>query len=107
MDSLETHQLWLDERFSHMNTVLEYIRRSVDDLKQEHARCAVRCTEEMHHHNGRLRELEHSQAALKGADENNRRTQRSDSVTWQMVVAVATALSALGVCLSYVIGKGP
>lgn len=101
----ETHQNWLDERFNHVNTILDHIKRTVEDLRDSHARCANRCVVEMGEVYHRLRELEEKQAVRTGAEEHRKASVQDQNVTWQMVIALGTAASALGAVLGYFVGR--
>jgi len=102
----ETQQRWLDERFNHVKTILSTIQRTVEEVKESHSRCANRCNTEMGEVYHRLRDVEHRLAARNGADEHKKEAKRSRNLTWQMIIAMGTALSAVGVFLGYMMGKG-
>lgn len=98
-------QKWLEERFNHIDTILSYIRKAVEELKEDRVECARRCAVEMGDMSSRMREVERKQTLQNGAEEREKDSLQSRYVTWQMVVAFATALSTVGVFLGYLIGK--
>ncbi len=104
--SYETQQRWLDERFNHVKTILKNIQRTVEEVKESHNRCANRCGTEMGEVYHRLRDVEHKLAATNGAEEHKKEANRLRNLTWQMIIAVGTALSAVGAFLGYMMGKG-
>jgi hypothetical protein len=103
--SYEIHQKWLDERFNHVNTVLDHISRAVEDLHDSHARCSSRCSVEMDEVYHRLREVEQKQAVKNGAEEHEKESKQAENITWQMIIALGTAASAIGVFVGYFMGK--
>jgi len=54
----------------------------------------------------RLRTVEHKQAAKNGAAEREKENRQSENLTWQMIIALGTALSAVGAFIGYFIGRG-
>ncbi len=101
----DSRQKWLEERFNHIDTILSYIQKAVEELKEDRLECARRCGVEMSDMSGRLREVERKQTLKNGAEEHEKDSLQSRHVTWQMIVAFATALSTVGVFLGYLIGK--
>lgn len=97
---------WLDEKFNHVDTILRNIQKVVEELKANQLRCVNRCSLEMSEIYHRLRKTEQKQAAYNGAQERQKISRQSQNVTWQMVIALGTALSAIGVFVGYFIGKG-
>jgi hypothetical protein len=97
---------WLDEKFSHIDTILHTIQSMVEELKANQLRCVNRCNLEMGEIYHRLREVEHQQAAQTGAEERQKESNQSRSLTWQMIIALGTAISAVGMFIGYFIGKG-
>jgi len=106
-DAIEMERKWLDERFSRLETVLDYIRQSLAELKDNQARCVNRCTSEMRQVYERLREAERRDASRNGAEEHERDARQLRNLSWQMVIALATAASAVGVFLGYFVGRTP
>lgn len=104
-EECRSRQKWLEERFNHVDTILGYIRKGLEELKEDRIECARRCSLEMSEVTHRLREVERKQAQQNGAEEREKDSLQSRHVTWQMVVAFATALSTVGVFLGYLIGK--
>lgn len=104
-EECRSRQQWLEERFNHVDTILGYISKSVDELKEERIECAKRCGVEMSEVTHRLRAVERKQARRNGAEERDKDALQSRHVTWQMIVAFATVLSSVGVFLGYLIGK--
>lgn len=104
-EECRSRQKWLEERFNHVDTILSYIREAVEELKEDRIECAKRCNSEMSDVTHRLREVERKQARRNGAEEREKDSLQSRNVTWQMIVAFATALSTVGVFLGYLIGK--
>ncbi len=105
-ESYEAQQKWLEERFNHINTILGNIQKSMAELKEIHAACFNRCNTEMDKVYSRLRQVEHKQAAKNGADEHEKQNRQSENLTWQMIIALGTALSAVGAFIGYFIGRG-
>jgi len=104
-DAYKSHQRWLEERFSHVGTILDSIQRSVQELKQSHAHCSGRCNAEMGEVYHRLRDVEHRMAERNGAFAHEKEALQSRNVAWQMVIALGTALSAMGMVAGYLMGK--
>jgi len=105
-ESYEAQHKWLDEKFNHINTILGNIQKSMADLKEIHAACVNRCNSEMDKVYNRLRHVEHKQAAKNGAEESEKANRQSENLTWQMIIALGTALSAVGAFIGYFIGRG-
>jgi len=105
-ESYEAHQKWLEERFNHLNTILKNIQRTVDELKESRTNCIARCNTKMNEVYHRLREVERRQAAKNGAEEHKRDFIRSRNLTWQMIIALGSALSAAAIFVGYLMGKG-
>lgn len=97
---------WLDERFNHINTILSTIQTTMAELKEMHGLCVKRCSSEMDGVYQRLRQIEHRQAVKNGAEEHHRKRKEAESLTWQMIIAFGTALSAIGAFVGYFIGRG-
>jgi len=100
------HQRWLDEKFNHVDTILRTIQSMVEELKANQLRCVNRCNLEMGDVYHRLRKVEHRQAAQNGAEERQKESKQSQNITWQMIIALGTAISAVGIFIGYFIGKG-
>jgi len=105
-ESYEAQHKWLDEKFNHINTILGNIQKSMAELKGIHAACVSRCNTEMDKVYDRLRNVEHKQAAKNGAEEREKQNRQSENLTWQMIIALGTALSAVGAFIGYFIGRG-
>jgi len=105
-ESYEAQQKWLEERFNHINTILSNIQENLGELKEIHAACVNRCSAEMDKVYHRLRNVEHKQAAKNGAAEREKENRQSENLTWQMIIALGTALSAVGAFIGYFIGRG-
>jgi hypothetical protein len=105
-DPLQTHQRWLEEKFSHVNTVLDHIRKSVDDVKSSQEKCMTNCNSQLNSLHLRLLAAETRQAETRGAQDFVRDVKQSANVTWQMVIALGTALSGLAAFVGYFLGKG-
>lgn len=106
-DIIEMEKKWLDERFRHLDTVLDHIRQSLAELKDNQARCVNRCAAEMHQVYARLRDIERKEAARNGARKNQQDARQLRNLGWQMVIALATAASAIGVFLGYFVWRLP
>jgi|UniRef100_A0A7C4AQH0 uncharacterized coiled-coil protein SlyX len=104
---VEMEKKWLDERFSHLATALDHIRQSIDELKDNQIRCVNRCSSEMRQVYERLRDVENRQAARNGAHEHERDARELRNIGWQMVIALATAASAIGAFLGYFVWRLP
>ena len=102
----EVQHRWLEERFNHINTILTNIQHKMTELKEIHSTCANRCNTEMDKVYHRLRNVEHKQAAKNGAEEREKESRQSENLTWQMIIALGTALSAVGAFVGYFIGRG-
>ncbi|MBI4965349.1 MAG: hypothetical protein HY913_18880 [Desulfomonile tiedjei] len=105
-ESYEAQQKWLEERFNHINTILANIQKNMSELKEMHSACVNRCNIEMDKVYHRLRHVEHKQAAKNGAEAHRKESIQSENLTWQMVIAMGTALSAVGAFVGYFIGRG-
>lgn len=105
-ENSESQMKWLDERFNHINTILTNIQTAVAELKDMHALCVRRCSHDMDKVYQRLRNVEQKQAAKNGAEEHKRKSKEAESLTWQMIIAFGTALSAIGAFIGYFIGRG-
>lgn len=103
--SYAVNHKWLNERFNHVNTILDHIRRAMSDLGDSQARCANRCNADMNEMYHRIRELEQKQALTNGANAHKKESQQAKNLTWQMIIALGTAGSAIGVFVGYFIGK--
>ena len=97
---------WLDEKFNHVDTILRNIQGMVEELKSNQIRCVNRCNLEMSDLYHRLRKIEQKQAAYNGAEERQKSARQSQNITWQMIIALGTALSAIGIFIGYFLGKG-
>jgi len=106
-DALDMEKKWLEERFSRLDTVLDHIRQTLNELKDNQSRCVDRCHSQMSRISERLRELEHGQAARNGAQEHEREARQTANVSWQMVIALASAASAMVAFLGYVLWRLP
>jgi hypothetical protein len=107
MGEIDDSQMkWLDERFNHIKTILSTIQATMAELKEMHGVCVQRCNNEMEGVYQRLRQVEHQQAAKDGAEEHERKTREAENLTWQMIIAFGTALSAMGAFAGYFIGRG-
>ncbi|MGB9618273.1 MAG: hypothetical protein ACP5M0_14355 [Desulfomonilaceae bacterium] len=106
-ETIEMERKWLDERFSHLDTVLDHIRQSLAELKDAQARCVNRCASERREMHERLRRVERRQAAQNGAREHERDARQLRNLSWQMVIALATAASAVGAFLGYFVWRLP
>ena len=98
-ETWEIERKWLDERFSRLETVLEYIRQSLAEVKDNQIRCFNRCRSEMRSVHERLSAVERREAARNGAEEHERDIRQLRNLSWQMVIALATAASAVGAFL--------
>lgn len=103
--SYGVHHGWLAERFNHVNTILDHIRTTLEELRDSHARCANRCTAEMNEVYHRLRDLEQEQALKNGVHAHKKESEQAKNLTWQMIIALGTAASAIGVFIGYAMGK--
>jgi len=106
-DTFELEKKWLEERFNHLDTVLNHVRETLHELKDSHSRCVNRCAAEMAGISDRLWDLERSQAARNGVREHRRDARQSANVNWQMVIALASAASAAVALLGYVLWRLP
>jgi len=105
-ETSESQAKWLDERFNHINTILSNIQAVVAELKDMHVLCVRRCSNDMDRVYHRLRNVEQKQAAKNGAEEQRRKRQEAENLTWQMIIALGTALSATAAFIGYFIGRG-
>ncbi len=106
-DAFEMERKWLEERFSRLETVLDHIRQSLTELKDNQVRCFNRCASDMHHVHQRLRDIERRDAVRNGAEEHERNMVQLRNLSWQMVIALATAASAIGAFLGYFVWRMP
>lgn len=105
VDSVEIQNKWLDERFNHINTVLSHVKDAVDKVRREQSRFITRCDCEMHSVSMRIREIERRHDEMTGAKKNMTESHNRQNLTWQMMIALGTAISALAATIGYFMGK--
>ena len=105
-DTSDIQRKWLDERFSHINTILSHIRETVDHLKETQADFMNRSSIQMTDLLIRVQDTERHQAVQRGREENRMRTETSQNLKWQMIIALGTAISGIAAFVGYFMGKG-
>ncbi|MFA6223254.1 MAG: hypothetical protein WC647_13145 [Desulfomonilaceae bacterium] len=105
-EATDIQHKWLDERFNHINTILSHIRETVDHLKETQADFMNRSSIQMTDLLIRVQDTERNQAVQRGREENLRRTETSQNLKWQMIIALGTAISGVAAFVGYFMGKG-
>ena len=105
-EATDIQHKWLDERFNHINTILSHIRETVDHLKETQADFMNRSSIQMTDLLIRVQDTERNQAVQRGREENRRRTEPSQNLKWQMIIALGTAISGVAAFVGYFMGKG-
>jgi hypothetical protein len=105
-DTSDIQRKWLDERFNHINTILSHIRETVDHLKETQADFMNRSSIQMTDLLIRIQDTERHQAVQRGREENRMRTETSQNLKWQMIIALGTAISGVAAFVGYFMGKG-
>ena len=105
IDAIDIQTKWLEEKFEHINTVLGHVRDSVDKVREEQSRFITRCDCEMNSVNLRIREIERRQDEMTGAKNSMTESRSRQNLTWQMMIALGTAFSALAALIGYFMGK--
>lgn len=99
------HGRWLNERFEHINTILNHVKDAVDKVREDQSRFIQRCECEMYSVGNRIREIERRQDEMTGARMNLDESQNRQNLTWQMLIALGTAFSAIAAIAGYFVGK--
>jgi hypothetical protein len=105
-DSVEIQQKWLEERFNHTNTILGHIRETVEQLRNTQIEFMNRCSIQMTDFLVRVQDIEHKQAVQHGHEESRKQSEASQSLRWQMIIGLGTAISGLAAFVGYFMGKG-
>lgn len=105
IEAADIQSKWLEEKFEHVNTLLGHVRDSIDKVREEQSRFITRCDCEMNSVSMRIREIERRHDEMTGARIGMTDSHNRQNLTWQMMIALGTAFSALAALIGYFMGK--